>query len=151
MCSFYWSHRLGPLQPVIRLQAWYPLVLVLALPHPHPLVHRPVEGVAPARPRWCQHRGATPDKPPSICCVFLSLWPCCPRYRTYSSPLRSFHPSHLQAQQGYNEPYSEARAMGQLCPEEMDDSRQAARPQLRPPPRVPTPPSTAPFISCMVK
>lgn len=48
MCSFYWSHRLGPLQPVIRLQVLYPLVL--ALPHPHPLVHRPVRGSLPHAP-----------------------------------------------------------------------------------------------------
>lgn len=32
MCSFYWSHRLGPLQPVIRLQVLYPLVLSLLIP-----------------------------------------------------------------------------------------------------------------------
>lgn len=106
MCSFYWSHRLGPLQPVIRLQVLYPLVL--ALPHPPPVSSQARAGGRPhsSPPCWCQHRGASPR----ICCVFLSSWPRCPCYRTDSSPLRSFHPSHLQAQRGYNKPYSEMRA-----------------------------------------
>lgn len=55
MCSFYWSHRLGPLQPVIRLQVLYPrslspTLLLLALPHPHLLVRRTVQGSLPYAP-----------------------------------------------------------------------------------------------------
>lgn len=66
MCSFYWSHRLGPLQPVIRLQVLYPLVL--ALPPPHAWVHWPGQGAAPTRPRWCQRRSTT-----AVAAVYFSL------------------------------------------------------------------------------
>lgn len=115
MCSFYWSHRLRPLQPVIRLQVLYPRSLspplLLALPHPHLLqMHRGRYHMPPLMSAL----GRRFENPLSICCVFLSLWPRCPRYRTYSSPPCSFHLSHLQTQRGYNEPYSEMRAMGQL-------------------------------------
>lgn len=54
MCSFYWSHRLRPLQPVIRLQVLYPRSLspplLLALPHPHLLVRRSAQGSLPYAP-----------------------------------------------------------------------------------------------------
>lgn len=48
MCSFYWSHRLGPLQPVIRLQVLYPLIL--ALPHPPPVSSQARAGGRPHSP-----------------------------------------------------------------------------------------------------
>lgn len=114
MCSFYWSHRLRPLQPVIRLQVLYPRSLspplLLARPHPHLLVRRSAQGSLPYAPADVS-TGAPLRR--TLCCVFLSLWPRCPRYRTYSSPPCSFHLSHLQTQRSYDEPYSEMRAMGQ--------------------------------------
>lgn len=148
---------------MIRLQVLYPhphplplhlpssLPLPSLLPLAHPLVHRALRGLL--CPCWCQHWGMPrwPWAPPRqaseylLAClsVFLSFGLA---VHSRILPIPRFCAltisSHLQAQQGYDEPYFNMGAMDRLCSEELNELRQSERRQLNP--QTPTSPKITP-------
>lgn len=156
---------------MIRLQVLYPLPyplplhrlsslpLLSLLPLAHPLVHKALRGfVLPLlmsavglAQMALSPQPPTPQSPKYLLAclsVFLSFGLA---VRSRISPIpRSCAltiSSHLQTQQGYDEPYFNMGGMDRLCSEELNELRQPERRHLSLPSQIPSSPKITPPLA----